>query len=195
MSFLEDLWQAIVSVFSKAPAGNPTTPCPKGALTEAQAQQAFDGFKARGDIPWNYPNDCCYNRAHVMAQALQAKGIDVGKVWNYAPSDGALRVDTPNDPNGFVEWGYHVAPTVPVQGPDGKVQIMVFDPSIADQPITPAQWKDMQGQVDSKLVLTTAAPYYRSEDGRVAPTPDATEVEHIFDEHRAARAANFPGSK
>jgi hypothetical protein len=42
-------------------------------------------------------------------------GVDAGKVWNYAPDDNhPLEVPTPNDPQGFVQWGYHVAPTVPV---------------------------------------------------------------------------------
>lgn len=164
-------------------------------MTEAQAQKKFDEFKARKDIPWNYPNDCCYNRAHVMAQQLQSEGIAVGKAWNYAPHGTALKVNTPNDPKGFVEWGYHVAPTVPVQGADGQVRTLVFDPSITDKPVTPDQWKAMQSQPASRLVLTSAEPYYRAEDGRVASTPSAAEVEQIFDDHRAARAANFPNMK
>ena len=60
--------------------------CACGALTPAQAQAWFDKFKACPDIPWNYPNDCCYNLAHVMAQDLKAAGVDVGKAANWPAS-------------------------------------------------------------------------------------------------------------
>ncbi len=197
MSFFDDLWAAIKSLFAPTPAASPVVTCPcKGALTPGQAQAWFDKFKARSDIPWNYPNDCCYNRAHVMAGDLKAAGVDVGKAWNYAPSNAqALRVNTPNDPKGYVEWGYHVAPTVPVIQPDGTTKPMVIDPSIESGPVSPEQWKAAQSQPASDLVLTNADPYYRTEDGRVAPTPSDAEVENIFDEHRQARAANWPPSK
>lgn len=193
MSFLDTIWEAIRRVFSDAQASSPSQPCPGASLTEKQAQEWFDKFKARKDIPWNYPNDCCYNRAHVMALELQAAGVTVGKAWNYAPSlDKPLRVATADDPAGYVEWGYHVAPTVPVRDADGNVVQMVIDPSIASGPITPEQWKALQGQPDSTLVLTNADPYYRAADGRTVPAPTDEEVQAIFDEHRMNRAANWP---
>lgn len=193
MSFLEDMWQAVKAAFSRAPAASPVQTCPGKSLTGQEAKDWFDKFKARQDIPWNYPNDCCYNRAHVMAEQLQAAGVAVGKAWNYAPRlDQPLRVNTSNDPKGYVEWGYHVAPTVPVANADGSVQLMVLDPSIASGPITPDQWKALQGQADSNLVLTNAGPFYRASDGRVAPTPPDSEVQEIFNEHRRSRAANWP---
>jgi hypothetical protein len=194
MSFFSDLWDEIANLFSTAPAASPVVECQNcGALTPAQAQAWFDRFKARSDIPWNYPNDCCYNRAEVMDQEMKAAGVDAGKAWNYAPdASHPLRVDTPNDPDGFVEWGYHVAPTVPVLL-NGVATPMVLDPSIAPGPVTPQQWKDMQGQPGSELVQTDAAPYYRAPDGRVAPTPGAAEMAGIFDQHRANRAANWAG--
>ena len=108
MSGFQDQQDAIKRTFSPAPAASPVVSCPKGALTEQQAQARFDKFKCREDIPWNYPNDCCYNRAHVMAAELHDEGVDVGKVWNYAPPPdvgGLLRVSTTNDPKRYVEWG------------------------------------------------------------------------------------------
>jgi len=138
VTVLGDLWCGIKSAFASTPAGAVITPCAAGALTPAQAQSWFDTFKARTDIPWNYPDDCCYNRAHVMVQALQAAGVTAGKA------------------------------------------------------ITPQQWAALQGRAGSTLVQTDATPYYRDITGRVAPTPDAAEVTSIFDDHRAARAANFP---
>lgn len=190
MSRFQDQQEAIKRTFSSAPAASPVISCPQGALTQRQAQERFEKFKCREDIPWDYPQDCCYNRAHVMAQELRAEGVDVGKVWNYAPSPSAghaLRVSTPNDPSGYVEWSYHVAPTVPVMDPQGGICRMVFDPSITDAPITPEQWKALQGQPLSELVPTSAAPYYRAPSGRVVPAPAADEVKRIFDDHRSRR--------
>ena len=189
-SALQHQQEAIKENFSSAPAASPVISCPKGALTEQQAQERFDKFKSREDIPWDYPQDCCYNRAHVMAKELEAEGVEVGKVWNYAPppsTGNALCVQTPHDPSGYVEWSYHVAPTVPVMDSKGKISRMVIDPSITKCPITPDQWKAIQGEPRSELVSTSAAPYYRSESGRVAPTPTDNEVKGIFDLHRERR--------
>ena len=205
MSAADDQLQAIKREFSAAPAATPVVSCPKGALTPQQAQQRFDRFKSREDIPWNYPNDCCYNRAHVMAKELQAEGVDVGKVWNYAPPgavDNPLRVSTSDDPNGYVEWGYHVAPTVPIVDSQGKVRRMVIDPSIANAPITADQWKALQGQPHSELVPTNAAPYFRDAKGKVYAGLDDTnperpptkkEVEQVFALHRRRRALLWAG--
>ena len=171
VSFFSDLWDDIVQLFSPTPPASAVVGCTHCPLTPAQAQAWFDHFKARTDIPWNYPNDCCYNRAVVMDQEMTAAGVDAGKVWNYAPDPThPLSVPTSNDPDGHVEWGYHVAPTVPVMV-NGNVTPMVLDPSIAAGPVTPQQWKDLQNQPASSLALTNAAPYYRTVDGRVAPTP------------------------
>ena len=193
MGFFSDLWDDIKSLFSGTPPASPVAPCPCGTLTPEQAQAWFDHFKNRTDIPWNYPNDCCYNRAEVMDRELKASGVDAGKAWNYAPDRShLLQVPTPNDPDGYVQWGYHVAPTVPVVV-NGVVTPMVIDPSIASGPITPQQWKDMQSQPTSSLVLTDAKPYYRDKNGAVAPTPSDAQIAKTFDDHRAARAANWAG--
>jgi hypothetical protein len=203
----QDQLESVKRNFTSAPPASPVVSCPKGALTQQQAQARFDKFKAREDIPWNYPNDCCYNRAHVMAEKLQAEGVDVGKVWNYAPSPNIgnlLRVSTMNDPKGYVEWGYHVAPTIPVMNSQGRMSRMVLDPSIANTPITPDQWKALQGQPTSNLVATDASPYYRDQKGKcyggLDPTnrnrqPTPQEVEKIFDRHRRARALNWIGKE
>jgi hypothetical protein len=200
VSSFDQQQEAIKRQFSSAPPASPVVSCPKGALTEQEAKQWFDDFKHREEIPWNYPNDCCYNRAHVMARELQAVGVDVGKVWNYAPPPIAyianpLRVSTSNDPKGYVEWGYHVAPTVPVADSRNNVTRMVLDPSIAASPMTPEQWKSLQGQPLSKLVFTNSEPYYRDEKGRVYPAPTNDEVSEIFDEHRSNREKNWRRDK
>jgi hypothetical protein len=195
---------AIKQTFSSAPAASPVVSCPKGALTQQQAQERFDKFKCREDIPWDYPQDCCYNRAHVMATELQAEGVDVGKVWNYAPGANIrdrLRVAVPKaqDKREYVEWGYHVAPTVPVIDSKGTATRMVIDPSITKGPITPDEWKALQGQPRSKLVPSDSAPYFLSQEGTAYAGLDPKnpkrpindeQVQAVFDAHRRKRDWN-----
>ena len=50
------------------------------------------------------------------------------------------------------------------------------------------------GSSTDPLSVTDYGPL-EAEDGRVAATPDNAEVQAIFDQHRMARAANFPLSK
>ena len=135
-SFLENVWHTIENLFSDNAPGATTQSCPlQGGgkpLTPDQAQQWFDHFKNDTDIPFDYPVDCCYTRARQMTNEMAACGVPVQKVWNYAGPGQGLRVPTPNVPpnpdgsSGAVTWGYHVAPIVPVQQPDGSVQNMVM---------------------------------------------------------------------
>jgi hypothetical protein len=179
--------------FSGNRVGSPSSSCPlkQKALTPQEAQQWFDHFKNdRSDIPFDYPVDCCYTRARAMANELQKKGVPVGKVWNYAhnfPNSG-LSVATKNVPDGQVKWRYHVAPIVPVSQPDGTTQNMVIDPSMEAGPVTADKWKSDQNDPQSKLVQTSAEPYYRDPDGTVLRDPGDAEVDQTLAEHRAARA-------
>lgn len=196
VSRLQDQQESIKRTFSSAPAASPVVSCPKGALTEQQAQERFDKFKSREDIPWDYPQDCCYNRAHVMATEMQAEGVDVSKLWNYAPAGTLLRVSTPYDRRGYVEWRYHVAPTIQIMDSKGNVSTMVIDPSITNGPVTADQWKALQGQPLSELKPTTGvAPYYRHVTGEVLPIPTDDEVKETFDEHRDQRDSKPPRTK
>ena len=132
------------------------------AISEEQAQQLFNDMAAQKDIAFKYPNDGCYARAHLMSERMQEQGITPGKVWNYAsanfdPTNGtSLRVNTKYDyeDKGYVEWGYHVAPTVKVQRSDGTVEDMVIDPSLFDKPVTIAEWKAIQGDSSSVIMQT-----------------------------------------
>jgi hypothetical protein len=122
------------------PGGAKAAPS-RGPYSPEEAKKLFDKEKARSDIAFKYPADGCYARAHLMAEDIKKAGGNPGKVWAFA-KDGAdpLHVDTPHDPAGHVEWGYHVAPTVPVQGKDGKETNMVVDPSMFDRPVTVGEW-------------------------------------------------------
>jgi hypothetical protein len=158
-------------------------------MTEAEAAKWMKDFKdSRKDIPFDWPRDCCYTRAREMCNQLKAEGRTPGKVWNYAPPGEALKANTSNVKEGYVEWGYHVAPTVPVRRKDGTVTDMVLDPSLSDKPLTPDEWKALQGKPASTLVQSDAAPYYRAPDGRVMVDPGDSEVNTTLAGHRANRA-------
>lgn len=126
-----------------------------GPLTPQQADALFATMAAQSDIAFGYPRDGCYARAHLMVERMQALGVTPGKAWTFASGHGdPLWVDTPNVPEGKVEWGYHVAPTVPVRGTDGTVRDMVIDPSMYDHPVTVDQWS--KDQHDTPRVVQTA---------------------------------------
>jgi hypothetical protein len=112
-----------------------------GPINMEQAQGVHDAMAAREDIAFGYPTDGCYARAELMADAMEEAGHNPGKVWAFARLGGEpLHVDTENHPDGFVEWGYHVAPTLQVRGNDGTVRTRVIDPSMFDHPVTVDEW-------------------------------------------------------
>src|ERR1044071_8436154 len=57
-------------------------------------------------IPFMYPDDGCWGRAHEMRRLMLDAGTSSDKVW----IDGSLHTPTRNNPNCFVGWGWHVAP-------------------------------------------------------------------------------------
>jgi hypothetical protein len=108
-------------------------------LTEEQAAQIFKDMAEQKNIPFCYPEDGCYARAHKMTQLMEKKGFIAGKVF----LEGDLKVETKNSPKGFVEWWYHVAPLVAVkQGK--KVELLVIDPSLVKGPLKLDDWINLQ---------------------------------------------------
>lgn len=188
---LEGAWKAIKSLFTDTPAGSSSTKCPHAVSPEA-AQKAFDELKARDDIPFDYPTDCCYSRAHEMCRTLQEKNVPCGKVWNYAhdfdAGGASLHVPTPNSPSGAVDWRYHVAPTVPVTQPDGSVRDMVMDPSMFDKPVPVEEWVKAQNDPTSIVRKTDSTPYFTTPTGADSMTdPDFSEAHQQLARHRIER--------
>ena len=176
-------------------------------LTDDQAKAAFDELAANKNIPFDYPVNCCYSRAHSMCQMLEKKGIPTQKYWLYNKDFGKPS-QTPDlhpvkpdgsavsfpDKTGFdrpVQWVYHVAPTVKVEHPDGSVEDMVMDPSLADRPLTKAKWRKIQGDPagtydhtsDSDAYFTDPRSGYREDD------PDLTEACEQMHKHKLDRDA------
>jgi hypothetical protein len=134
----------------------------------ARAQQVFHAMQATSCdpltvpppcIPFRYPDDGCWARAHEMCRLMIDMGLSPKKVWIQAST--RLHVNTRNNPLCFVEWGWHVAPTLCVRGPGFlQLQRMVIDPSLFTTPVSKATWKGVQGDPNASLTDTAAAIYW-----------------------------------
>jgi hypothetical protein len=130
-------------------------------VSATTAQQVFDAMSATSCnpltvpppcIPFLYPDDGCWARAHEMCRLMINMGLSPRKVW----IEGNLHVNTKNNPQCFVEWGWHVAPTLCVRGSG----TMVIDPSLFTTPVSKAAWKGVQGDPAATLTETDASDYF-----------------------------------
>src|SRR5689334_19617556 len=159
------------------------------AVTPQRAQQLFTLVSARlccpaspsaPCIPFLYPDDGCWGRAHEMCRLMIADGADPEKVWIY----GNLRVSSPNKPNCLVTWNWHVAPTLQVSTPSG-VQTWVIDPSLFTGPVPRATWAGIQGDPAAVLEPSTASIFYRGRGGAGAVTdPAYTQTNVVLARYR-----------
>jgi Glutaminase len=131
-------------------------------------------------IPFSYPDDGCYARAHLMCIKMEALGTAPEKVWLY----GRLVVRTPCNPNCQVLWVYHVAPILRVTDA-GRIRIMVIDPSLFSTPVTDADWKQIQGDPGALAATSDASIYYRGPDGRTSTDPDGSRTAQDLAQFRA----------
>ena len=107
-------------------------------------------------IPFLYPDDGCWARAHEMCRLMINMGLSPRKVW----IQGSLHVSTKNNPTCSVYWGWHVAPTLCVRCPYiFLTQRMVIDPSLFTTPVSEATWKGVQGDPMATLTDSDASDY------------------------------------
>jgi hypothetical protein len=129
-------------------------------------------------IPFLYPDDGCWGRAHEMARRIVSVGNVPGKVWNY----GNLKAKTKNNPNCQVMWGWHVAPILAVIG---SPSYWVIDPSMFAKPVTVSQWKQAQADPASQINYTVWQVFYRSKTGQVTYDPNYTQTAQVLAQYRA----------
>jgi hypothetical protein len=139
-------------------------------ISRARAQQIFDAMSATTCnpvavappcIPFMYPDDGCWGRAHEMRRLMNNMGIYPRKIWIF----GSLHTPTRNNPNCFVNWGWHVAPTVCVRRMRWWPlwwwgQRMVIDPSLFQTPVTETQWISVQGDPSATLQDTDGSIFH-----------------------------------
>jgi hypothetical protein len=147
-------------------------------ISMTRAQQVFDAMKATSCdpltvpppcIPFLYPDDGCWARAHEMCRLMINLGLSPNKVWIRASPGYWLHVNTRNNPACYVDWGWHVAPTLCVHGPGFfRTQSMVIDPSLFTTPVSKPTWKGVQGDPNATLTDSDASQYWPS--GGTDPT-------------------------
>lgn len=123
------------SVTSAVLASGPDVRIPVSEISYDYAVELFRQLASDPSIPFGYPEDGCYARAHYMAHLLNAQGITVGKAF----LEGNLRVESSNSERGVVHWGYHVAPVVMIRR-NGISRPYVIDPSLFSTPVPAARW-------------------------------------------------------
>lgn len=174
--------------------------CCRGCVSAHRAQELFDLCAAQTCdpttvpppcIPFLYPDDGCWGRAHEMCRLMIAAGAAPRKVWIYSTWPARLHVDTRNNPQCFVEWGWHVAPTLCVRARRRfpflfcRAETRVIDPSLFTTPVSEATWKGVQGDPAAQLVPTAASIFYRSSGGSTQTDPAYTQTNQVLDTYRA----------
>ncbi len=135
-------------------------------ISAAKAAQVFNAMSATSCnpltapapcIPFLYPYEGCFARAHEMCRLMIEMGLNPGKVW----IKGDLHVETDNDPLCYVDWGWHVAPTLCVRGRRFPLtRQLVIDPALFSAPVTRSTWMGVQGDPNATLKDTSHSIYF-----------------------------------
>lgn len=158
-------------------------------ISEKKAREMFDLVSARTCdpltvpppcIPFLYPDDGCWGRAHEMCRLIIDAGVTPKKVWIY----GSLHVNTKNNPNCSVSWGWHVAPTLCVKRGFCRYEEMVIDPSLFNEPVSKPTWKGVQGDPNAQLFDTAASAFYRSYNGSIQTDPNYIQTNQVLATYR-----------
>ncbi len=141
----------------------PVTPSRAQALfTLVSGKTCCPATAASPCIPFQYPDDGCWGRAHEMCRLMIDAGAQPQKVWIY----GNLRAATYNHPSCQVLWGWHVAPILLVSS-GTSTEVRVIDPSLCSGPVPQNTWAGLQGDPSATLVQSSAAVFHRSYNGTV----------------------------
>ncbi|HKH47559.1 MAG TPA: protein-glutamine glutaminase family protein [Thermoanaerobaculia bacterium] len=143
------------------------------SVTASEAAAFFSRLRRQPHIPFQYPLNGCWARAHEMCRLIE-RHFDgdpqqdvVAKIWN----QGQLIVPTDNSPDCRVEWSYHVAPVVRV----GE-ELLVLDPALFERPVSVESWRQRQSDLSNPPVFTTRRAYDLVEgESFVAEGPGATQ--------------------
>jgi Glutaminase len=155
-----------------------------------RARQMFDlvnaklccaSVSASPCIPFSYPDDGCWGRAHEMCRLMLAAGEQPRKVW-IRRNNNQLHVDTTNHPDCFVEWNWHVAPTLVVATGTGD-QTYVVDPALFNEPVPQATWVSIQNSPNPTLTPTGPEVFHQF---TIPPSLDPTysHTNNVLEDYR-----------
>ncbi len=177
----------------------PVTMGPPSVVTAAKAMEMFNMAASKTCcpqttpapcIPFQYPDDGCWGRAHEMCRLMIASGIQPEKVWIF----GSLHPATQNNPACTVGWGWHVAPTLRVSSGGGWVS-QVIDPSLMSGPATQAAWKAVQNDANALLVPTSQDIFWRDRTGASwEDDPTYSKTNTVLDTYRRQLRLRATGS-
>lgn len=119
-------------------------------LTPTEVQELFIKASKMSDIPFNYKEEGCYARAHLMARRFEKMGIPTEKVW----IKGSLTV-----PGTDIGWNFHVAPVVSVKNEKGEIKKYVIDPSLTNNAVLLDDWIKKMGKIEKGDVVKTTYPF------------------------------------
>ena len=115
--------------------------------TEKEVQNLFKKAIEMKDIPYEYKEDGCFARAHIIARRFEKMGIPVKKAW----LKGSLSVPGTN-----LNWRYHVAPMIEAKDSKGNIVQYIIDPTLADKAVPLDEWiASMDKNVSGPLMKTT----------------------------------------
>lgn len=112
-------------------------------------------------IPFTYPDDFCWARAHEMCRLMGEAGVVADKVWIY----GSLEVRNDDYPYRSLPWTWYVAPVLRVDGATGSAGAYVIDPAMFTKPVPQAVWAAACGDPAAAVVTTSGATYLRDPRG------------------------------
>ena len=95
---------------------------------------------AKEPYAYQYPEEGCFMRAHLMAKKLESVGILSAKVFAWGSNfENTLRIKNPYTFE-WNYWRYHIAVSVVLKTAAGEYVPMIIDPSLSFNPLTMAEW-------------------------------------------------------
>ena len=139
-----------------------------GEIFTALAHANIMTNEGEAPIPFHYPPDGCYSRAHRMEELLTEMGYGSEKVFALAGKRPlVVGSQYASDQEGNkVTWAWHVAPIVKVRDPQRGLIETVLDPSLYERPISLTDWEGLMGdsRTFTRLSLSEVREEMRSGD-------------------------------
>lgn len=134
-------------------AALPLDPADVTAIDQQKAIALFNLFRGQEDLRLQSAQDGCYARCHLMTLRLRQMGVEVRRIWAFAPPKLRLQAKTVSGRS--TEWDWHVAPIVAVRVGD-KIEWLVFDPCLFTQPAPIEKWGQALAKKDTPPPQLTA---------------------------------------
>jgi hypothetical protein len=152
----------------------PITPLNGRVPTFAELSEVTRALRADPGIAWDFIIDGCQARAHLMSQALTARGINNAKLFVNGGRSNPLRGELEFENELMrAHWSFHAAPWVFAKDTDGRVKPFIVDPAVSPVPLAPDAWLRKFAKKPVTLDLTGPAQYAPLRDGKVDTDFDA----------------------